>query len=493
MAREDDDDDSLNPIGEGTAEFLQDVKKGKPRNFMLICKGNKVRFLLVKKKGVKKSEISEAKKTGYKGEVCVGVITGNGQNLVFNLATADGYTAEPCKEKSLKDFLADHADFKCHPTFALVQFAPEVPFEEEDLQNPVIARFVGLAPMVQQATEKAPSEASSIQSSRTQIRLLLLDENFNEAATLLSTFEQLLQSIISGQPTPGSGPTNEVSSNETESQSNEAPTGSTPPNDGDSVLRTKLIDTLNKLVPQIKQAISNDPSQKTTILDSVNAAKELIKLEKLIEARQSIISLAQVVKSILSTHSETNAPLDPTPQSTGNVDEALNEFRKRQSDLEPKYLEAIKAAPDKANTLSSVWSFAEDQAVKQDFDKANQALDRLALAIGKLLTLKTETVPDLKVWEEASEKARIQILQFQLALRATRHPTAFQIIGVLDDLSYRLEDVPKNRSEAIELDLFLETDPTITSFERPNPFGLTVEVRKPLRQALSDLMASLPS
>ena len=93
MAREDDDDDSLPPLGENTDKFLDQAKKGQPRSFLLVCKGNKVKYLAVKKKPVKRNELNDAKKSGYKGEGYFGVITGKGMELVFNLSTADGYTA----------------------------------------------------------------------------------------------------------------------------------------------------------------------------------------------------------------------------------------------------------------------------------------------------------------------------------------------------------------------------------------------------------------
>lgn len=497
MAREvdDDEDDSLAPLGDGTADFLQEVKKGKPRRFLLICKGNKVRFLQVKKKGIKQSEVTGAKKLGYKGEVFIGVITGGGQNLVFNLSLADGYTAEPCKEKSLKDFLADQADFKCHPTFALLQAAPEVPFEDEDLQNPVIARFVGLTQLIAQACEKSTGDAPSIQQKREQIRQLLLDENFNQATESLNSFEQFLQSILSGQTGSGNVASNQGTMNESQNPSqnpsNNDSTGETQTNGGDSALRDKLSDTLKKLVPQIKNTIANAPDQKTAILDYVNKAKELINVEKLIEARQAVVSLAQLLKTIGSPQVKT------TPESPGQLSSSDNDlmiaFRKRQSLLEPKYLEALRSTPEKASAFTGVWAYAEEHAGKNAFDKANQALDRLSSALDKLATAKTDVSINTKIWEDASRQVRVQLRRFQLTLRSTGHPTALQIVDVLDALHDRLEESPQSRQEAQELDSLIETDPAITSYEKPNPFGITVEVRKPLRKALSEMLATMPS
>lgn len=95
MAREDDDDDSLPPLGENTDKFLEQAKKGQPRNFLQVCKGNKVKYLAVRKKPIKKNELNEAEKADYKGEVRVGVITRKGMELGFSLSTVDGHTAKP--------------------------------------------------------------------------------------------------------------------------------------------------------------------------------------------------------------------------------------------------------------------------------------------------------------------------------------------------------------------------------------------------------------
>ncbi len=66
MARDADTDDSLPPLGEGTEKVLEEAKKGKPRSFLLICKGSSVKYIIVKKKAIKRSEIAEAKKQATK-------------------------------------------------------------------------------------------------------------------------------------------------------------------------------------------------------------------------------------------------------------------------------------------------------------------------------------------------------------------------------------------------------------------------------------------
>ena len=59
--------------------FLEDVKKGKPRKFAMICKGTSVVSLVVYKKGSIESRKKEAKESG-KGLFYFGVVDGKGKN-----------------------------------------------------------------------------------------------------------------------------------------------------------------------------------------------------------------------------------------------------------------------------------------------------------------------------------------------------------------------------------------------------------------------------
>lgn len=207
MARDDDDDDGLPPIGEGTVDSLGEVKKGKSRCFLLICKGAKVKYLKVKKKSVKKNEIAEAKKLGYKGDAYIGIITGKGMDLVFNLAISDGYESEPVKDKALKDFLEEHANFKCKPSFAIVATPPEVPFDDEDLRNPLIARFLALGDQISQVLDSNPGAEAELKKTTSEIRVLLQDGEFDTAEPRVGSLEKRLQELLGGG---GSNPYEEL-------------------------------------------------------------------------------------------------------------------------------------------------------------------------------------------------------------------------------------------------------------------------------------------
>ena len=303
MARDDDDDDSLPPLGESTDKFLDQAKKGQSRNFLLVCKGNKVKYLAVRKKPIKKNELNEAKKSGYKGEGYFGVITGKGMELVFNLSTADGYTAEPVKDKILKDFLEEKADFKCKPTIAIVATLPDIPFDDEDLKNPLVARFLALDEQITQVLDMNPNAESELKQTTSEIRGLLQDADFNSAEPRISALETRLQELLNGaaanSPAPNApntpAPTATTQPVPPTAPNSPAPASTTPPVDNDA-LKLKLQEALNKLVPQLKQAVVTYPEKKVELLTPVAQIKTQMDSGDLQEAKKGILAVGQLLK-----------------------------------------------------------------------------------------------------------------------------------------------------------------------------------------------------
>ncbi len=200
-----DPDDDLPALGEGTVKFLEDAKTGKPRSFLLVCKGAKVQYLSVRKKPVKKNEVGEAKKLGYKGDAYFGVITGKGAELTFNLPRSE-YDTEPVKDKALKDFLDEHAQLKVKPTILLVDLLPAIPFDEEDLKHPLIARFVNMEALISRALDARPDAAQDLAGRVAAIRNLLQDAAFNAAEPQINQLESLLQELLGGQSGSSNNP-----------------------------------------------------------------------------------------------------------------------------------------------------------------------------------------------------------------------------------------------------------------------------------------------
>ena len=98
MAESDNEDDGIPAIDNDSRDMLEsDVKKGKARKFILVCKGSQIRSLVVFKKGPYGPRINKTRKSGFRGEFYCGVITGKGVNvnlkLPGNMAVSDAMKA----------------------------------------------------------------------------------------------------------------------------------------------------------------------------------------------------------------------------------------------------------------------------------------------------------------------------------------------------------------------------------------------------------------
>ncbi len=393
MARDDDDDDDgLPPLGENTDKFLDQAKKGQARNFLLVCKGNKVKYLAVRKKPIKKNELNEAKKSGYKGEGYFGVITGKGMELVFNLSTADGYTAEPVKDKILKDFLEEKADFKCKPSIAIVATLPAVPFDDEELNNPLIARFLGLDVLIAQVLDINPAAEAELGKTTSGIRLLLQDGEFQTAEPSINTLETRLQELLNGAPpnipVPPSplGPASNsqpIPPAPPVPPSTTAPTAPAPTVDNDA-LKLKLQEALNKLVPQLKQAVVTYPDKKVELLTPVAQIKKQMDSGDLQEAKKGILAVGQLLKSVMSQAATTPSTSESQQQA---VDPLRAEYERKLAALQPLYDQALKEMLGDTGKFRTVMTYAKEQAEATVFSNAIQAIDRLSVAIQQAITV----------------------------------------------------------------------------------------------------------
>lgn len=134
------------PVDSDTLKHLEAARKGKPRRFVMVCKGVKILNLVVFQKGSVASKVKEAKEQGS-GNVFSGVITGRAPDLQFQLLASE-YAAPPGRELILKDYLATEADLKCKPVYQLVGELPDVPEVDAD-------------DTAGRSTEKSPEVAST--------------------------------------------------------------------------------------------------------------------------------------------------------------------------------------------------------------------------------------------------------------------------------------------------------------------------------------------
>ncbi|MCP4042720.1 MAG: hypothetical protein GY731_12325, partial [Gammaproteobacteria bacterium] len=91
-------------VDQDTKKYLEEVRKGKPRKFVMICKGNKILSLVVYKRGSTQKYKKQAKEEGA-GQFYYGVISGKGPNITFNMNSLDGFEKPATKNIVLKNYL----------------------------------------------------------------------------------------------------------------------------------------------------------------------------------------------------------------------------------------------------------------------------------------------------------------------------------------------------------------------------------------------------
>ena len=103
---------------------MEQVKKKKPRKFVMIVKGIDILQLVVFKKGQFNTQLQKALKNGPKGPGRYwGVVQGEGAEIAFRMSIDDGFAEDPCKIKTLKAFLKEWSGTPFKPRFEFVSQA----------------------------------------------------------------------------------------------------------------------------------------------------------------------------------------------------------------------------------------------------------------------------------------------------------------------------------------------------------------------------------
>ncbi|MGC3968495.1 MAG: hypothetical protein QM775_14290 [Pirellulales bacterium] len=185
------------PVSDETKDFLDQVKKGKPRKFVMLVKGTEITSLVMFKKGAANKFIKEAKADG-KGVPVYGVATGKGMDINFQLAVADGFDKKPVKDLVLKKFLEDEADFKCKPLIEIVETAQLV----LDPDDPLHAKLIALQGAAQTACETHPDEAQKLNALCRDAGAYLDADRRKPAEAKIAELEDLLKSLSGGAAAP---------------------------------------------------------------------------------------------------------------------------------------------------------------------------------------------------------------------------------------------------------------------------------------------------
>ncbi|MBN8624165.1 MAG: hypothetical protein J0M17_01620 [Planctomycetes bacterium] len=469
------------PLGENTAKFLDDVKKGKSRSFLLVCKGPKVVFLSVKKKPVKKNELNDAKKDGFKGDPYFGVITGKGMDLVFNLAQADGYDKPPVKEVVLRDFLEEHAGLKCKPTFQVVPESPAIPFDDDDLQNPHVARFMKLEEPIALYVEN-PANQAQIQTLTTLIketRLLLQGGDFVEGAKKIDEIERIVKS--------------------------NSPNTAADPGPSAAELAMTFAGRLKVLKPDIDKVLAADLAStqqlKTLVAEAGTAGRDKKFAHGLGVLDQIEPLLKQAVKELEQR--------GPTTEDPGAA------FNNRLKTLLPKIKEAVSRGVNSAQQIQQLAGEAGNAAKQKQFAQAHPLLDQVEALLGQLGDDSRTLHPQFaQKWEEAKtgwgdaidvvnaqfEKLRValineedeelkRIAEFSLNAVTGDHRVPLQAaILDVDRAAADKKTGPINKARTLieEFRDHIDTDDQVEACD-DNPFEVKVTIRETLEPALKKM------
>lgn len=360
-------------VDDGTLKCLDEAKKGKPRRFVMISKGAKILSLILYKKGSIEKYKKQAKDEA-KGSFYFGVVDGGGAELRFNLSSTDGFTDAPVKDQVLKAFLSEEADFTCKPSFVLVSELPAVPFDAEDLSDPLVAKFVQLETRAPLVIQSDPSQSEDIRKRLGAIRRLLEQIDIRaQAETPLNDLERLFEQLL-----PGSGSsTAPVSSS-----------GSEPP-EADSetlALATQLTDSLKKLKPVLDKAVSQAPDQKGELHGLFAQIAAQIKASELDSAKEGVKTLATLVKAILAKEGGKN-------EANGDATDPISDVEARISRLIPRVHELEKLDAQRGAKLLAVLSLASEKAKTNALEEARNAIQKVEEVLDKSAPVRPDNAP----------------------------------------------------------------------------------------------------
>ncbi|MCM2369892.1 hypothetical protein [Aporhodopirellula aestuarii] len=431
------------PISEDTIEMIESqVKKGKARKFFLIYKGASIKTLVVFKKGPFGPKIMKAKKDGFKGDVCYGVVTGSGKNLFFQLP-ANGEVAAamkvesweekpPTKKAKLREFL-NGCGLSFKPEFNMITKVSDAPDPESESDIPAPPPPPGSAvadedgddalPLQSQPESATASQNSAGQNPTADFkqRLAALLPRIKAAAGT-DAGDNAKQKVSEAGVFARKQETNRANVLLDEAEQLLKRTRGIDGGDDDFARATKLAETLKKLKPLADRIIDSDQNRRSELFDAMARIAGEIKAKQFDQAKQSITDFASFLK-LLSTQQ-----LQGTQREGADW---ITEFTTLRDELESRLFEAQRADREGATKLSAAWDYAKEQAAAGNFDNSLKALVRLEKAINQILAVpdsvegdstnanQTPTAEALSRWRMTQAKVASDLEVFRKTLLAS--------------------------------------------------------------------------
>lgn len=390
------------PISDDTISRLEEVRKGKARKFLMLCKGTSIVSLVLFKKGSHEKYVKEAKKSGS-GIPYFGTVTGQGQAINFQLARSDGFDKPPVKTPVLKEFLAEHAEMTLKPLIEIVDSATLV-LDEED---PLVARFLKLQSRATAALEERPEQANLIGTLCRKIGGFFDDDRSQDAVPLLDNLETLLDSPPGSIPPPPPLPPGSKPPAGPDAPGSKPSIPVPPPPPGSTTSGGEAMQQFTDRLKELKAGIA------AALKSGSPAAAQLKQLTD-----------AAVAAAKAGNFAVADAALDRIEGLLGDTGVQRKEVEKRLLGIKPKLEQGLQAGDPLAKELRLKASEAGSLYRAGDFAGAMRALDAFDKLAEKLPPLPTpppkkSNVDVLAVWRDAKDSADEQLERFVKELRKT--------------------------------------------------------------------------
>lgn len=464
-------------VDEETKKHLESVKKGKPRRFVMICKGINILSLIVYKKGSLETFKKQAKAEG-RGQFYHGVVDGKGQDIVFKLLRSDGFEKPPGKTRTLKSFLKDEAELQFKPLYEIVDSLPEVLEDDGDDPSPESqstlgsqdagraelfkARLTELIPQIKQAAGTLPGDEAKLKAS--QASLFARQQKFPEANAMLDAAQQLLQAA--------------------------APAASAD----DPAERFKA--RLAALIPQIKQTAETVAGEEAKL----KASQAGVFARKL-DFEQANLLLEQAEK--LLGEGSASSPSDG-PQ----LDELENQAQALKTAIYPLVKEAIATNPQAKDELVRLLGLARKHEQAGEFGQVIEIMAQLSELVGQTSTSPARSDAEIagciRRWEAGLRQVSTEIDLLEESVRddldtdadAAADALRSIVAGFDKDLESALAAVDEGAPAQAALQIVNTYESYIIGSElirhaETNPYGVTVDIREPLMQILTEIRGAL--
>jgi hypothetical protein len=337
---------SSDKIDDDSVKFLQEVKKGKPRKFVMVKEGVQIDKLYVFKKGPFDRYVRMAKQEGIRGEAFWGVVRGDGVDIHFELSRADGFENPPGKEIRLKEFLKEEASLKFEPNYVIVDTL--TPVEEADdaataeegaveakVEEDAGPKFIDLLkkilPHVKWALAKPTSVSEELQSRVREAQEFGRQRDFEQGLATLRIVGQLTKQALaeSEAASTGAGPAQEL------------------------LGRAKKVRALASQSEVEKTSVAREIAQRLDEAEALAQRDQIDRANRALERAQRWIDLAQA---------ETRR---------------RQQWEERFAEVEPRYNEVVADETPQANQMRVIMNYATSQAQRKQFVKALAGLNRL--------------------------------------------------------------------------------------------------------------------